>query len=190
MFNKSKSFRLKNFVAVTKHFLMFFSVLLDLIFITFPQELNRLLKIWTPSITFVALAVSIYAVNSAYKTYITEEAQKLADIEEAFIAESCLNLKVANDFRTGKTGEQYVFNSNYQTSFLRNNWADVFKILRNHGYQESLIYNAVVMMENQNKMLSNQNSMPSDDLAKTARDLISTYEQIGILVTNDGCFQK
>ena len=115
------------------------------------------------------------------------EKERLKSIEFAFSAEGCLNVDVARILETGKDGEMYVFNVSYRPSFVRENWADLNKIMKQKDMDRSLLFQAVATMENQNMLLANSAYLPSATLANGATGLKQILNELGFNSTVDSC---
>lgn len=147
------------------------------------RRANGFLKMWLPIITFTAVILPIF---TTFVLLQIDQYQNDKSLKLAFMTENCLNLQNAGALKTGKSGEEYVFNVYYNTEFYRENWSDLYRIVEKNKLDPMSLYLIVQLMENANQMLKNNNFYPSNDLANTATGIVAHFKELHFILLEKG----
>lgn len=147
------------------------------------EQINTFLGHYQPLIATlgVVLAVSVWLVDKN----MTQDSY-----ESMFITEACLNLEVANVLGTAKDGDIYVFNMEYNTSYIRENLPGIYKVIDRHGYDKNNLFQVLSVMESANHILQRQSYQPSNQISFEAKRVTELFGQLGIVFEDSNCGKK
>lgn len=106
--------------------------------------------------------------------------EKKQNLELSFTITSCLNFIQATIFNTGKDGQDYVFNNQFDTDFYRQNLADLAIIINDKKLDYVTFLSVVYDMESANNLLKYNNYYPTNKLRDAGKDIINKFNGLSI----------
>lgn len=137
---------------------------------------NIVFKKWLPTITVVAVFLPIWVTLAVYQY---ESRVKSNSLKIAFYANTCRNLQVANLLKNVEVGGQYQIAANFDTSFIKNNFSELYVIFYKNDFNPDLLFQALQIMDSQNIILSNQIYLPTTEVVSGGGQVVELFKQFG-----------